>query len=106
MGDVTKEGEWDAFLQPPEGALPTSGVGDEGGMGLGVCLLSAAAAAKWLQSCLTLCDPIDGSPPGSFPGILQARTLECLQGSHLTGFCSPHSHCFPVICPSGCSVPG
>ena len=25
----------------------------------------------------------------------------CLQGSHLTGFCSPHSHCFPVICPSG-----
>ena len=36
-----------------------------------------AAAAKLLQSCLTLCDPIDGSPPGSpFPGILQARTLE------------------------------
>ena len=37
----------------------------------------AAAAAKSLQSCLTLCDPIDGSPPGSpAPGILQARTLE------------------------------
>ena len=36
-----------------------------------------AAAAKSLQSCLTLCDPIDGSPPGSpVPGILQARTLE------------------------------
>ena len=36
-----------------------------------------AAAARSLQSCLTLCDPIDGSPPGSaFPGILQARTLE------------------------------
>ena len=36
-----------------------------------------AAAAKSLQSCLTLCDPIDGSPPGSpIPGILQARTLE------------------------------
>ena len=35
------------------------------------------AAAKSLQSCPTLCDPIDGSPPGSpFPGILQARTLE------------------------------
>ena len=34
-----------------------------------------AAAAKSLQSCPTLCDPIDGSPPGS-PGILQARTLE------------------------------
>ena len=41
-----------------------------------LCLL-AAAAAKLLQSCLTLCDPIDGSPPGSpVPGILQARTLE------------------------------
>ena len=37
----------------------------------------AAAAAKSLQSCLTLCDPIDGSPPDSpVPGILQARTLE------------------------------
>ena len=37
----------------------------------------AAAAVKSLQSCPTLCDPIDGSPPGSaIPGILQARTLE------------------------------
>jgi len=37
----------------------------------------AAAAAKSLQSGPTLCDPIDGSPPGSpIPGILQARTLE------------------------------
>ena len=38
---------------------------------------AAAAAAKSLQSCPTLCDPIDGSPPGSpVPGILQARALE------------------------------
>ena len=38
---------------------------------------AAAAAARSLQSCLTLCDPVDGSPPGSpVPGILQARTLE------------------------------
>ena len=37
---------------------------------------AAAAAAKSLQSCPTLCDPTDGSPPGSpVPGILQARTL-------------------------------
>ena len=37
----------------------------------------AAAAAKSLQSCLTLCDPIDGSPPGSsVPRILQARIME------------------------------
>ena len=41
--------------------------------------LAAAAAAKSLQLCPTLCDPIDGSPPGSpVPGILQARTLEWL----------------------------
>ena len=39
----------------------------------------AAATAKSLQSCLTLCNPIDSSPPGSpLPGILQARTLECV----------------------------
>ena len=38
---------------------------------------NSVAAAKSLQSCLTLCNPIDGSPPGSsIPGILQARTLE------------------------------
>ena len=51
-------------------------------MGLFIILSSqltaaAAAAAKSRQSCPTLCDPIDGSPPGSsVPGILQARTLE------------------------------
>ena len=39
--------------------------------------VAAAAAAKSLQWCPTLCDPIDDSPPGStIPGILQARTLE------------------------------
>ena len=54
-----------------------------GGRGVGVttatCLPphAAAAAAKSLQSCPTLCDPTDGSPPGSpDSGILQARTLE------------------------------
>ena len=42
-----------------------------------VHILAAAAAAKSLQSCLTLCDPIDSSPPGSpIPGTFQARTLE------------------------------
>ena len=41
--------------------------------------VAAAAAAKSLQSCPTLCDPIDGSPSGStVPGILQAKTLQCL----------------------------
>ena len=42
-----------------------------------VTAAAAAAAAKSLQSCPTLCNPIDSSPPGSpVPGILQARTLE------------------------------
>ena len=55
---------------------------EEGGEGrwyeLGDCNWHTyTAAAKSLQSCLTLCDPIDGSPPGSpVPGILQARILE------------------------------
>ena len=44
-----------------------------------VLLVVAATAAKSLQSCPTLFDPTDGSPPGSpVPGILQARTLECI----------------------------
>jgi len=44
---------------------------------LNMIYFAAAAAAKSLQWCPTLCDPIDGSPPGSpVPGILQARTLE------------------------------
>ena len=47
------------------------------GIGLGVWVFKAAAAAKSHQSCPTLCDPIEGSPPGSsVPGILQARILE------------------------------
>ena len=54
-----------------------------GGQSIGVSAsasvlpMNAVAAAKSLQSCPTLCDPIDSSPPGSaVPGILQARTLE------------------------------
>ena len=44
---------------------------------------AAAAAAKSLQLCPTLCDPIDGSPPGfPIPGILQARTLEWIAGDY------------------------
>ena len=48
-----------------------------GNLGEGHGIILPAAAAESLQSCPTLCDPIDGSPPGSpVPGILQARTLE------------------------------
>ena len=47
---------------------------------------AAAAAAKLHQSCPTLCNPIDGSPPGSsVPGILRARTLEWVAISFSTG---------------------
>ena len=47
----------------------------------------SAAAAKSLQSCPTLCNPIDGSPPGSpVPGILQARTLEWVAISFFSGW--------------------
>ena len=49
-------------------------------------LVAAAAAAKSLQSCPTLCDPIDGSPPDfPIPGILQARTLEWVAISFSNG---------------------
>ena len=66
----TQKKEWLSLLfgTSPQSSLP-------------LCTLNmpaaAAAAAKLLQSCPTLCDPIDSSPPGSpIPGILQARTLE------------------------------
>ena len=65
---------------------------------------TAAAAAKSLQSCPTLCDPIDGSPPGSpVPGILQARTLEwgAIAFSSLVAQLCPN-----LFNPTDCSLPG
>ena len=74
---------WSGLPCPPPGDLPDLGIESmtPGSSALQLDSLSskppAAAAAKSLQSCPTLCDPIDGSPPGSLiPGILQARTLE------------------------------
>ena len=62
-------GDWNAKV----GSQETPGITGKFGFGI----QNTAAAAKSLQSYLTLCDPIDGSPPGSpIPGILQARTLE------------------------------
>ena len=64
-------------------------------------MLSAAAAAKSLQSCTTLCDPIDGSPPGSpVPGILQARILEQVTISYLRGTSRPRdqTHISGISC--------
>ena len=54
---------------------------------------AAAAAAKSLQSCPTLCDPIDCSPPGStIPGILQARILEWVASALPRGSSQPRDH--------------
>ena len=60
------------------------------------------AAAKSLQLCPTLCDPIDGSPTGSpVPGILQARTLEWVHA------CAKSLQLCPTLCdPMDCSPPG
>ena len=77
----------------------------------GEALTSAAAAAKSLQLCLTPCDPIDGSPPGSpIPGILQASTgvgchflLQCMKvksEKEVAQLCPTLSH------PMDCSLPG
>ena len=78
---------------------------------LGITQHAAAAAAKLLQSCPTLCDPRDGSPPGSpVPGILQANTgvgshflLQCMKvksESEVTQSCPTPSD------PMDCSLPG
>ena len=58
----------------------------------------AAAASKSFQSCPTLCDPIDGSPPGSpGPGILQARTLEWIAISFSKVILSSVQFCHSVV---------
>ena len=64
--------------------------------------LTATATAKSLQSCPTLCDPIDGSPTSSpIPGILQARTLEWVHA------CAKSLQLCPTLCdPMDCSPPG
>ena len=71
---------------------------------------AAAAAAKSLQSCPTLCDPIDGSPPGSpIPGILQARTLGChflLQCMKVKSESEVAQSCPTLRNPMDCSLPG
>ena len=62
-----------------KGSMPTNSIARMQGNIFLIVVASnqSAAAAKSLQSCLTLCNPIDSSPPGSaVPGILQARTLE------------------------------
>ena len=72
--------------------------------------VKACATAKSLQSCLTLCDPIDGSPPDSLvPGILQARTLEwvAISFSNAWKWKSEVALSCPILSdPMDCSPPG
>ena len=76
--------------------------------------LAAAAAAKSLQLCPTLCDPIDGSPPGSpVPGILQVRTMEWVAVSFssagkwkVKNESEVAQSCPTVSDPVDCSLPG
>ena len=74
--------------------------------------VAAAAAAKLLQSCPTLCDPIDGSPSGSpVPGILQARTLQWVAISfYYAGKrkvkVKVTQSCLTLSDPMDCSLPG
>ena len=90
----SRKENWSGLPFPPPGDLPNSGIRLKDRTSVSYVYLhwqacslplappekpntAAAAAAKSLQSCPTLCDLIDGSPPGSaVPGILQARTLE------------------------------
>ena len=84
LWEFPRQEYWSGLLFPSLGDLPDLGIKPAslaspalaGGFFITVPH-TAAAAARSLQSCLTLCDPIEGSPPGSpVPGILQARTLE------------------------------
>ena len=74
--------------------------------------VAAAAAAKLLQSCPTLCDPIDGSPSGSpVPGILQARTLQWVAISFSNAGkrkvkVKVTQSCLTLSDPMDCSLPG
>ena len=91
LGSPAGDGEWSRDLESWQQPTPSAGchrtiLGISAGRKryqvrpmtlLPYLTTAAAAAAKSLQSCPTLCDPIDGSPPGSpIPRILQARILE------------------------------
>ena len=82
MGFLRQE-HWSGLPFPPPGVPSNPGV-QTVSLALASGFFTTAAAAKSCQSCLTLCDPIDGSPPGSpVPGILQTRTLEWVAISSL-----------------------
>ena len=103
--EFSMQGYWSGFLCPFPGDLPSSGKKPISSVPPTLQADSLplshprAAAAKSLQSCPTLCNPIDGSPPGSpIPGILQARTLEWVaMCSHQRIFLTQGSKLSPVL---------
>ena len=99
---------WSGLPFPSSGALPDPGI-EPRSPALQAILYQLnymfAAAAKSLQLCPTLCDPIDGSPPGSpVPGILQARKLEWVAISFSRGSSWPRDWT-QVSCIAGNSLP-
>ena len=114
MGFSSQE-YWSGLPFPSPGDLPDPWIKPESPSLAGEFFTTAAAAAKSLQSCPTLCNPIDGSPPGSpNPGILQARTLEQVAisfsseppGNVHAMLCLVAQSC-PILCnPTDCSLPG
>ena len=76
--EFSRQEYWSGLPCPPPRDLPDPGIKSVSSALSGRCFITdAAAAAKSLQSCLTLCSSIDSSPPSSsVPGILQARILE------------------------------
>ena len=91
--EFSRQEYWSGLLFPPPRDLPNRGIKPATHVSPDACRqilyhwatrADAAAASKSLQSCLILCDPIDGSPPGSpVPGILQARTRALLTKMNL-----------------------
>ena len=117
----SKQEYWSGLLCPPPGELPNPGIKRRSPALQADSLLSEpaekpsnrrVAAAKSLQLCPTLCDPIDSSPPGSpVPGILQARTLEWVAISFSNAWKWKVKSEVPRSCqtlsnPMDCSLPG
>ena len=87
--EFSRQEYWSGLPCPSPGDIISPGI-EPRSPSLQADSLPSAAAAKSLQSCPTLCDPIDGSPPGSsVPGVLQARVLEWVAISFSTLLSEP-----------------
>ena len=104
--------EWPAIPFSRGSSWPRDQIQVSSIVGRFLTIWATADAAKLLQLCPILCDPIDGSPPGSpVPGILQARTLEwvaifLLQGMKVKSESEVAQSCLTLSDPMDCSPPG